>query len=219
MKKYIFWDFDGTVLNTNEIIVDSWNATAMKYLGHELDEDVILATFGETIRYTAGVFFPNADVEEAITYYRDYQDANCKGKVKVFDGVKELIEQLISEGCRMALVTSRTKRTTLAYLEDFDIGGLFDVVITCDDVGVHKPDPEPLLMAIRLFEEKEGHPIDKKDCIMIGDTKFDIGCGNNAGVDTVLAGWSHEIDQAVLTELGFKADFCTTKVEEIRDFL
>lgn len=215
-KPYIFFDFDGTVLNTNDIIVDSWNATAMHYLGHEIDRETILKTFGETIRYTAHNFFPEADVEEAIEVYRDYQDANCWGRVRLFDGMPELLEELLKRGYRLAVVTSRTKATTFAYLDSLKARGYFDVIITCDDVSAHKPDPAPLLMAIEQMEEKLGCTIEKNDCIMIGDTKFDIGCGNNAGVDTVLIGWSHPLDIDSIEAMGFMADH---RIDRVWDLL
>lgn len=215
-KPYIFFDFDGTVLNTNDIIVDSWNATAKHYLGHELERDAILKTFGETIRFTVHNFFPDADVEEAVAVYRDYQNANCHTKVALFDGIKELLEQLLENGHRLAIVTSRTKETSYMYFDKFGIRELFDVVITCDDTTAHKPDPTPLLMAIKEMEAKVGRSINPTECIMIGDTKFDIGCGNNAGVDCVLVEWSHPIDEAGIEALGFSPDY---RIKETGDLL
>ena len=70
MKKYILWDLDGTLINTNEIIIESWKATA-NWLGGPVPSDrEIMATFGETIRDTVKRFWPEADVEETIDYYR-----------------------------------------------------------------------------------------------------------------------------------------------------
>ena len=69
-------------------------------------------------------------------------------------------------------------------MKDLGIEDYFDLVITCDDVKAHKPDPLPLIIAL----EKLG--AEREEAIMIGDTRFDIGCANNAGVDSALAGWS-----------------------------
>ena len=38
---------------------------------------------------------------------------------------------------------------------------------------------------------------------MIGDTKYDIGCANNAGVDSALVGWSHYVDEESMAADGF----------------
>ena len=83
-------------------------------------------------------------------------------------------------------------------MKELGIRDYFDVLITCDDTDKHKPDPTPLRMAL---EELSAKP---EDAIMLGDTKFDIGCCNNAGVDSILVGWSHDIDENELKELGFR---------------
>ena len=60
MKKYIIWDFDGTIANTNDVILASWQATYEHYLGHRLPVREIEATFGETLRHTIGEKIPGA---------------------------------------------------------------------------------------------------------------------------------------------------------------
>lgn len=214
-KPYIFFDFDGTVINTNEIIIDSWNATALKYLGHTLETDAILKTFGETIRYTSSVWFPEVPVDEAVAYYRDYQNAHCEGKVRLFEGMPELIGELREKGYKVCLVTSRTKATSMAYLAEFGMTDKFDVIITCDDTTVHKPDPEPLNMAIRYLASDIGKGIEPSECIMIGDTKFDIGCGNNAGVDTVIVEWAHPIDMEGMEAFGAKPTYTISSPQDL----
>ncbi len=218
-KPYIFFDFDGTLMNTNDIIIASWNHTAKHYLGHELDTDEILRTFGETIRYTVQHFFPGVDVDEAVNCYRAYQEENYVGSINLFDGVREMLDELIAKGYKLAIVTSRTRNTSMDYIDLLGIRDLFEVFITCDDTPVHKPEPKPLDMAIEQMEEKLRKTISKDECIMIGDTKFDIGCGNNAGVDTVLVDWSHPIDESAITELGFKADYRISTPIELLDIV
>lgn len=213
-KPYIFFDFDGTVINTNEIIIDSWNATGMHFLGHEIGRDAILRSFGETIRYTSSVWFPDENVEEVVAYYRAYQDAHCDGKVHIFEGVREVISELKSRGYSVSLVTSRTKATSMAYLESFGMKDDFDVIVTCDDARAHKPDPEPLNNAIRKLEEVLGKEIPREDCLMIGDTRFDIGCGSNAGVETVLIEWAHPI-----AEMEVKPDYVVARPEQILEIV
>lgn len=215
-KPYIFFDFDGTVLNTNEVIIASWKATSMKYTGEEKTREEILRTFGETIRYTAGVWFPDVPVEESIEFYRVYQEAHCDGLVDVFPGIVEVIDELKMRGYKVALVTSRTRATSTDYLNQFGLYDKFDVFIACEDAVNHKPDPEPLLKAIDKMEELVGHSIDKGECLMIGDTQFDIGCGNNAGVEAVLIEWAHPIYEDKFEAIGAKPDYM---IKEPKDLL
>ncbi len=201
-KPYIFFDFDGTLLDTNDLIVDSWKAAAMHYLGEEFSTEYWERTFGEPIRYTASVAFPGIDVEEAITVYRDWQAAHVDNRLQLFDGCYELLSELKARGYKLAIVTSRMRMTTSAYLDRFDITKFFDVIIDHDSTSAHKPDPEPLLVAISAMSKAVGKEINLSECIMLGDTRFDMLCCKNAGIDSVLVGWSHAVDEEQLKELG-----------------
>lgn len=201
-KPYIFFDFDGTLLDTNDLIVDSWKAAAMHYLGEEFSTEYWEKTFGEPIRYTASVAFPGIDVEEAITVYRDWQAAHVDNRLQLFDGCYELLSELKARGYKLAIVTSRMRMTTSAYLDRFDITKFFDVIIDHDSTSAHKPDPEPLLVAISAMSKAVGKEINLSECIMLGDTRFDMLCCKNAGIDSVLVGWSHAVDEEQLKELG-----------------
>lgn len=182
-KKYIVFDFDGTVADTNQLIVDAWQHIFLHYRGKKEDESKIYHTFGETLEYSISNMIPEADTASAIAKYRDYQRMHNHRK-ELFPGIEKLLSKLKERGYVQAIVTSRTKKTTEEYMKDLDVGNYFDLIITCDDVHVHKPDPLPLTMALdRLNATKE-------EALMIGDTRFDIGCANNAGVDSALAGWS-----------------------------
>ena len=65
MKKYIIFDFDGTLANTNDIIVASWQATFEHFLGHSMPVREIEATFGEILVNTIGRLIPDAPVISA----------------------------------------------------------------------------------------------------------------------------------------------------------
>jgi pyrophosphatase PpaX len=64
------------------------------------------------------------------------------------------------------------------------IWDFFDVIITPESTSKHKPDPEPVLAALKELA------CSSADALMIGDTSFDISCGAGAMVDTALVSWS-----------------------------
>ena len=69
-------------------------------------------------------------------------------------------------------------------LEKYDLKDYFDVVVTAEDTKKHKPDPEPVNIALAKLDSRPEHSL------MLGDTMFDILCAKNAGVTSVLVGWS-----------------------------
>ena len=213
MKKYIIFDFDGTLANTNDIIVASWQATYEHYLGHTLPVREIEASFGEILVNTIGRMIPDAPVNEVVDFYRSYQDSHQQEyEVYVFEGVRELLEQLRARGCIIGVGTSRTAYSFRNYMKKLEMDQLVDEVVTMNDVSSHKPDPETIdALLIKMmanagepYDECSGIPEHVRDAaVMIGDTKYDIGCANNAGVDSALVGWSHYVDEEAMLAEGF----------------
>ncbi|MBR2673971.1 MAG: HAD-IA family hydrolase [Mogibacterium sp.] len=197
MKKYIIWDFDGTIANTNDIIIETWQATFKRFLGHEVPVKEIEATFGETLKHSILEKLPDAKYEDVRDFYREYQDSHCKGRAYVFPGVKELMERLCSEGYKIGVATSRTAYSFHRYTKELEIDHLIDELISMEDVKNHKPHPESITA---LLDKFGGKP---EEAIMLGDTKYDIGCANNAGVDSVLVGWSHYVDEEDMAAAGY----------------
>lgn len=180
----VLFDFDGTIMDTNEIIIESWQTTFRKLRGKEADRDVLLKTFGEPLEATMLGFFPNVPLEESLEIYRDYQRKYFIPSIRLFPGVRELLDALSQQKTKMALVTSRLKFTTDQALEHFDIGKYFQYVVTADDVNRHKPDPLCANLALEALDAQS------EQTIMLGDSPLDIMCARNAGVHPVLVSWS-----------------------------
>ena len=180
----VLFDFDGTVMNTNDVIIASWQHTFRTIDGKEREVSEIARTFGEPIVKTMKRLFPQVPVEESLKIYRSYQYDYFDDLVTLFPGMKELLVKLRKTGYKTGLVTSRMRNTTFRGLEKFELTDLFDAVVTCDDTNVHKPDPEPVFIAL----DKLGTKPEKT--VMLGDTMYDIMCANNAGVTSILVGWA-----------------------------
>ena len=212
-KRFIIFDFDGTIANTNDIIIASWQATFEHYLGYSLPVREIEATFGEILADTIGRLIPDAPVNEVVDFYRAYQDSHQKDhEVYVFEGVKELLEELRARGCLIGVGTSRTAYSFMNYMKKLGMDELVDEVVTMNDVTSHKPDPETVEAVLKKmmahcgvpYDDGNGIPDSIRDAaLMVGDTKYDIGCANNAGIDSVLVGWSHYVDEEAMLADGF----------------
>ena len=200
MINTVLFDFDGTLVNTNDVIIASWQHTYRHYLGREESIEKITSCFGEPLLITMEREFPGVDPEEAANIYRDFQKLKADELVKVFDGIPELLAALAPAGYRIAIVTSRTRESAERYLDMLGLRDYFEDMVSCDDTQVHKPNPEPILLCL----EKLG--IAKDEAIMVGDSPFDIKCANNAGVKSVLVDWRITSDSAALIT-DAKADY------------
>lgn len=204
----ILFDFDGTLMNTNELILGSWQHTFKTITGKEGEPEAIHRTFGETLAKSMGEFFPDFPLEEGIEIYRGYQVGRFADCISPFPGMVELVQELKKRGYKTAVVTSRLRPTTMEGLEKFQLDRIFDAIVTMEDCTKHKPDPEPALIAL----EKLG--VKPEEAMMIGDSKFDIGCANNAGVASVLVNWAVAIYDKEKEGI-FKPDYVIEEAEDI----
>ncbi len=210
----VLFDFDGTVMNTNDVILRSWQHTFRTLRGREEDPQVILRTFGEPLETTMAKFFPEMPVEESIRVYRSYHYDNFGELISVFPGMKELIEEVSARGFKLGLVTSRLYNTTMQGLEKYGLKDYFDAIVTANDTSKHKPDPEPVDITLN----KLGSAPER--AIMLGDTLFDLLCAKNAGVKSVLVSWSLALGGKTKEELGDAApDYILQKPADLLDII
>lgn len=194
MINTVIFDFDGTLINTNDVIIEAWQYTYKHYLGHEVPVGQITKCFGEPLLITMAREFPGVPAEESAEIYRNHQRAKADELVKLFDGIEDMLKAVKETGCKIGIVTSRTKESTLFYINKFGIGDYFDGIVSCDDTDKHKPDPAPLLLGLDRLGASPA------EAIMVGDSAFDIKCANNAGVRAVLVDWRMTGDDQKLRE-------------------
>ena len=210
----ILFDFDGTIMDTNDVILQSWQHTFRTLTGKEGNEDEILVTFGEPLEISIRNFFPEIPVEESIAVYRRFQYDNFLSLIELFPGMKELVAEVKQRGYKVGLVTSRLKFTTMQGIEKFGLAEYFDDVVTAEDTTKYKPDPEPILVMLDKLGSKP------ENAVMLGDTLFDIRCARNAGVQSILVSWSLALGGKSAADLGADApDHIINRPEELFDVI
>jgi pyrophosphatase PpaX len=185
----VLFDFDGTVMDTNQVIINSWQHTFRTLTGAERPVGDIVETFGEILQDTMAKFFPDVPAEEAVEIYRSYHKDNFGPMISVFPGIRDLLEELKKRGYTLAIVTSRLPETTIEGLEKYSLSGYFDQIVTCDDCRKFKPDPEPVLIALEKLGKKP------EEALMVGDSRNDILSARRAGVKSVLVGWAVAVSE------------------------
>jgi len=216
MKKIdtVLFDFDGTIMDTNNVIVMSWQHTFRTLENREEDVAKLAQTFGEPLEYTLRKFFPEVPVEESIEIYRSFHRDNFGELITLFPGMKGLLAEVKARGYKTALVTSRVGDTTQQGMEKYEIAEYFDAVVAAEDTTKHKPDPQPINAALEKLGSKA------ENAVMLGDTLFDILCARNAGVKSVLVSWSFALGGKTMEDLGENApDYMITSPDELFDIL
>ncbi|CRK81456.1 pyrophosphatase PpaX [Neobacillus massiliamazoniensis] len=179
----ILFDLDGTLIDTNELIIKSYLHTLEKYYPGKYKREDVLPFMGPTLTEVFGKMDPD-QVEEMILEYRRFNLANHDLLVKEFIGVAETVDTLKKKGYKMGIVTTKRHDTVLKGLRLMKLDPYFNVIIAIDHVKKEKPDPEPVLKALEQLGSKPD------ESIMIGDNFHDILAGKNAGTKTAGVAWS-----------------------------
>lgn len=179
----VLFDFDGTIMNTNDVVIQSWQHTFRMVEGRERAVESIVKTFGEPLFITMSKALPQIPVDEGVEIYRSFLREHYSEMIYPFPGMVELIRDLKERGFKTGLVTSRVGETTVQGLSQFHMLEYLDCIVTCEDTDKHKPDPEPVRIALRKLSSSP------EESIMLGDSMFDILCARNAGVGSVLVSW------------------------------
>lgn len=202
----LLFDLDGTLIDTNELIIQSFLHTLGKYYPETYKREDVLPFMGPTLTET----FESMDeskVEEMVRVYRDFNLSNHDNLVKEFEGVHETISILKEKGFKLGIVTTKRLNVVKKGLELTKLDSFFDVIVALDHVTKAKPDPEPVQKAL----EQLGSTPDR--AIMVGDNFHDILGGKNAGTKTAGVAWSIK-GRAYLEE--YKPDYM---LDNMRDLL
>lgn len=207
--KTLLFDLDGTLLDTNELIITSYlHVFDQLYPGRFSREDV-LPFLGPTLFDAFASVDPDR-VDEMITMYRTFNADQHDMLVREFEGVYETIRTLHENNFKMAIVSTKIRKPVLKGLKLANLDPFFDVVITLDEVEKPKPDPEPLQKALL---ELGSVP---EEAMMIGDNSHDILGGKNTGTYTCGVAWSAKGADYLKQ---FEPDFMLEKMSDLLDIL
>ena len=171
-------------MDTNDVIIGSWQHVYRTLRGEEGDLDYILSTFGEPLEYSMETSFPEVSVEESVRIYRDWHRERFLDMISLFPGVEEVIKEVKAREFKTGISSSRLRITLEQGLDKYDLGKYFDAIVAVEDTENPKPAPDIALKTLELLDSKP------EKAIMVGDSRLDILCARNAGMPSVLVGWS-----------------------------
>ena len=187
MNKYklLLFDLDGTLCDTDEMIVQTMHAIYKEYKPvKERTREELYYFSGPPIRETLKNEFPNQDPDLMYDVFKRVSKDFYAPCVKAYKDEIEVLRALKENGYLLGVVTNKGRPLTIYSLEICAILPFFDIIVSADDVKNPKPDAEGTLMAMKALNVD-----DKKDVLYIGDNDIDYFTAENAGVDAMLVSW------------------------------
>ena len=185
MLSAVLFDFDGTLVDTTEMIHQSMRHATSSVLGREdIPRETLLANVGQPLpRQMELIDTENA--ESLLEAYRSHHERHHDDLIREFPGVEESLGRLGSAGIKVAVVTSKRRPSVEMALGIFPgLRNVVDRFVTLEDTTHHKPHPEPLLRALQLLGG-----IPRERAAYVGDSPFDVQAAKAAGLTSVAVSW------------------------------
>jgi HAD superfamily hydrolase (TIGR01549 family) len=182
LKAYIF-DLDGTLVDSNELHVESWDRAFRKF-GKTFSRDELRKQIGKGSDQYLPEFLSEAEIERfgkeldeyrSVLFQREYLP-----RVKPFPKVRELFEQIRRDGRQIVLATSGKKTEAKHYTKLLRIEDLIDGQTTADDADKSKPAPDIFQAALEKLTN-----VSAAEGLVVGDTRFDLEAAGRAGLAAI----------------------------------
>lgn len=201
--KAIFFDLDGTLVQTSSEIADAVNDTLRYFgwpevsqaqvdgwIGQGTRELLILALAQVTQQSTEQVR-KEQDLREALPIFDRYYQQRCGTRSVLYPHVREVLKTLRERGCRLAVVTNKEERYTETVLQAHGLTDQFDLVVSGDTFSTKKPDPVGVLHGLSLWN------VPKARALFVGDSSIDVATGRQAGLQVWLLPYGYNMGQPV----------------------
>lgn len=212
-KKYVLFDVDGTLTDSQEGIMNSIEY-ALDYFGIRVeDRSTLRPWLGPPLRESMMKFydFSHEDTLIGVEKYREYFDRQGIFENKVYPGVKDLLTKLTAQGYTLLTATSKPEAAAERIMDHFDLTPYFSFIggASLDDSRVKKGD-------VIRYVLRENQLEDKSQVIMVGDREHDILGARENGLESigVLYGYGSlpELQQA-------GANYVAETVKDVAKFL
>lgn len=183
--KGILFDLDGTVLDTSGLIVESFQHALETCCGRSVAAEETYPFFGRPLPEAMRHLAPEVETQALVDAYRDYHMRYHDARMATFPGVADALRELDALGVRMGIVTSRRRETGRRGLAIVGLEAYFPVVVGVYQTERHKPDPQPVRLALEALH------LQPDETLMVGDSPADLAAGHRAGLAAAAVRWTH----------------------------
>lgn len=180
----VLLDFDGTIVDTTELIHQSMRRATSEVLGRQLDRETLMANVGQPLPRQMELLDPER-AGELLESYRLHNEELHGAWIRGFPNVEASLTRLRDADLALAVVTSKRRFSVEMALDSFPgLRNLVNVFVTMEDTTEHKPLPAPLLKGLELLG---GIPPER--AAYVGDAPFDITAARAADVMSIAVSW------------------------------
>lgn len=182
MTKYklVIFDMDGTLADTSAGILQCHKYANVQMGRPEPTDKELEGIIGGPLlkTYLTRFAFSEADAAEAVRIYRDHYATHGITNISEYEGMKETLIALKSNGYKLAVATLKAERFAKVILEKLAVSEYFDVVH-----GVDENDKRTKSDLVNLCIKETG--VSKQESVLVGDSENDEFGAKESGIDFV----------------------------------
>jgi phosphoglycolate phosphatase len=216
--KFLLFDLDGTLIDSLGDLTTTINLMLADLDRLPLSREQLGAFIGNGIPTTVqraltathpSHKLPDAELHaRAVSLVHEHYASEMLSTTQLFPNVVETLDHFRNK--RLGVVTSKEVRFTHLMLDHFGLAKYFQAIVGGDTTPARKPDPRPVLEALRLLE---GSP---DAAVMIGDSEIDVIAGRSAGTRTCAVTFGYRnAEQLRVTE----PDVMIDRFEQLKDVI
>ncbi|TGY97678.1 HAD family hydrolase [Petralouisia muris] len=205
-KTTILFDLDGTLVNTEEGVDKSVRYTLEKYGMKEPDRNTVRRFIGPLLvdSFQREYGFSREKAEEADLIFRERYETIGLFECELFPGVKEALKILKEKGYKISVASSKEEVPCQRILERLGIAEYFDLICGArlkENIGEKAEVLNDALKRLGIS--------DKKEAVLIGDSRYDARGAKEAGIDCIGVSYGFEEDLEEMRKAGVKEIFDT----------
>lgn len=211
MINTLLFDLDGTILDTHELIFESFKQTFNALVPHLDTDSIDYHTFiGPPIDVMFSKYIDEDQIDDAIKLFRKTNLALHESYVTVYPNIELVLKAAKEKGYNIAIVSNKIQSSIKYGLDLFNLSQYFDYIVGFDDVQSPKPDPQGIQMCLDHFD------IMPSQAIMIGDALGDVSAAKNAGCPSAMVTYSLHTEDEIKNA---KADVYLDDMKELLNYL
>ena len=188
----VLLDIDGTLLDSNDAHAQAWS-DALREAGYEIGSETVRPLVGmgsdKLLPQLTGLDAEQGDGKKLVERRSEIFMKEYLPSVRPFAGARDLLDRMRADGLRLVVATSASDDELDGLLHALGAEWLHEKATSSSDAERSKPDPDIVHVAV----DKAG--ANPRDCVMIGDTPYDVEAATRAGVKIIAlrcGGWGDE---------------------------